>query len=175
VLTTLHLILRPPRPSDARSIARHANDRNVWLGLRDIFPHPYSLRDAKAFIKRHSGEDPACTFVIEFEGEAVGVVGLVPKDDIFRHSAELGYWIGAPFWGKGLATEAVNAVAGYAFDVLAIERLYAFVFDSNPASFRVLEKCGFEREGTMRRGAIKDRRYFNMFIYSKLKNDIWDD
>src|SRR3954452_21963633 len=94
---------------DVASIAEHANNRKVWMNLRDRFPHPYSQRDARAFIKAIRSRDPETAFAIAVDGRAVGGVGFVLHDDVERISAEIGYWLGEPFWGHGIATEALKA------------------------------------------------------------------
>lgn len=171
MLKTERLVLRPPVARDAESITRYANNRKVWLALRDRFPHPYHLAHARQFIASISEEKPALTFGIDLDGEVIGVIGVVPKLDIFRHSAEIGYWLGEPFWGRGLATEAVRAIVDYSFDRLDLTRLFAWVFDTNRSSVRVLEKAGFRAEGTMRRGALKDGQLIDTHLYAKLKGE----
>ena len=102
--------LRPLRLSDAKSIAKYANNRNVWLTLRDIFPHPYTEADAVSFIGLISKTEPLTTFAIELNGEAVGIAGIHKRDDVFAHTAEIGYWLGEPFWHQGIATRTVAAL-----------------------------------------------------------------
>ena len=125
-------LLRPLRPSDAPSLAAHANDRDVWLNLRDAFPHPYALADAVAYVA-HVRRDPRPRrFGIVVDGEAVGTIGLVPGDDIARATAEIGYWLGRPYRGRGIATEAVRAVTRHAHATLGMHRVFAVPFVAIP-------------------------------------------
>lgn len=158
--------LRPLRLSDAKSIAKYANNRNVWLTLRDIFPHPYTEADAVSFIGLISKTEPLTTFAIELNGEAVGIAGIHKRDDVFAHTAEIGYWIGEPFWHQGIATRTVAALKELAFKRHNLYRLYAEVFESNPASTKVLVKNGFELEATLKKGVVKDGKLWDFLIYS---------
>ncbi len=166
--------LRPPRPGDAASLARHANDREIWLNLRDRFPHPYALADAEAYIARvrEAAPDPATAFAIEVDGEVAGGITLMPGHDIERVSAELGYWLGRAHWGRGIVTDAVRAMTGHAFATLGLRRVFAVPFAHNVASQRVLEKAGYVREGTMRRCAIKDGVLLDQQLYAAY-DDRW--
>ncbi len=148
--------LRLPVASDADSLARYANDRNVWLNLRDAFPHPYSLDDARRFIGMVQEQRPPTIFVIDVGGQAVGAIGLTVKEDVERVSAELGYWLGEPFRGRGVTTAAVRAMVAYAFDTFDVTRVFALPYARNAASARVLEKAGFQLEARMRRAVVKD-------------------
>src|SRR5437868_6168209 len=96
--------VRSWRASDAESLARNANNRKIWINLRDLFPHPYTLRDARAYLQMVLPRSPETGFAIDVDGEAIGGVGFVLKPDVERVSAEIGYWLGEPFWGRGIAT-----------------------------------------------------------------------
>jgi RimJ/RimL family protein N-acetyltransferase len=159
-------LLRPLVPGDARALAAHANDREVWLNLRDRFPHPYALADAEAYIESTIARPVQTSFGIVVDGVVGGNISLHPGRDIERISAELGYWLGRPFWGRGIITDAVQAVTRYAFEELKLRRVFAVPFARNVASARVLEKCGFEHEGLMRRSAIKDGRILDQHLYA---------
>ena len=119
------------------------------------FPHPYTLRDAKAFIHSSATVRPHVSFAIVVHAEAVGGIGLSPGSDIERFSAEIGYWLAEPFWGRGIAVEALELVTAYAFDECNLLRLFALPFADNDRSTRVLEKAGFAREGLLRASAVK--------------------
>ena len=149
-------VVRSWRMGDAEAIARHANNRKIWMNLRDAFPHPYSVEDARTFIKSMRGRTPESTFTIAVNGEAAGSVGFVLRSDVERVSAEIGYWLAEPFWGRGIATEALGAMTGYAITTHQLTRVYALPFAWNTASCRVLEKNGYVLEGRLRRSAIKD-------------------
>ena len=167
--------LRPFAPGDAGSIARHANDRDVWLNLRDLFPHPYTPAHAEAYIAHFGPQDPPTAFAIVVggaDGAAVGSVSLRPGHDVERLSAEVGYWLGRAYWGRGIVTDAVRGVTGYALHVLGMHRVFAVPFAPNAASHRVLEKAGYAREGVMRRSAVKDGKVLDQVLYAAC-DDRW--
>jgi [ribosomal protein S5]-alanine N-acetyltransferase len=142
--------LRPIRSGDEASIARQADNPRVWRNLFDRFPHPYTLEDARNWVANCEAAEPQThNFGIEVDGEIVGAAGLLPEGDVHRRSMEIGYWLGEPFWGRGIATEATMAVTEYAFANFDINRLWAGVFGWNPASARVLEKAGYVLEGRL--------------------------
>ena len=162
--------LRPWRPGDEVSLARHADDRRVSGNLKDRFPFPYTAADATAWIEHVVGEgEPARNFAIVVEGVAVGGIGVELGQDVFRRSAEIGYWLGHPFWGRGIASEALRAITDYAFATFDIIRLEAGVFGWNPASARVLEKAGYTLEGRMRQAVVKDDRVGDRLLYGLLR------
>lgn len=160
--------LRPLRREDAPSIATYADNPRIWRNLRDAFPHPYQLRDAEAFIASQSGE-PTLAFAIEVGGEAVGVIGLIRLGDVERGTMEIGYWLGEPFWGRGIATEAVAALSEHAFATFGVERIEAKVFGWNRASARVLEKAGYTFEGRHRRAISKDGLVTDGLMYALVR------
>ena len=159
-------VLRPLVPTDAPALARHANDRDVWLNLRDRFPHPYAVDDALAYIGAVAARPRQTSFGVVVEGDAAGTITLLPGEDIARATAEIGYWIGRSYWGRGIATEAIRAATQYGFDSLALHRIFAVPFVRNPASSRVLEKAGYVREGKMRRSAIKADEILDQWLYA---------
>ncbi len=161
--------LRPWRPGDEESLVRHANSRLIWRNLRDAFPHPYTLADAKHWIRIANSTTPINNFAIVVDGAAAGAIGLVLKDDVFRRSAEIGYWLGEEYWGNGIVTEAVRAVTDYAFATFDLCRVYAGVFEWNPASMRVLEKAGFVLECRMRKSVTKDSETIDELIYVTIR------
>jgi len=109
-LTLERSVVRSWRPADAESLARYANNRKIWINLRDAFPHPYTIHDAREFIRAIRSRTPETTFAIAVGDEPIGSIGFVLHRDVERVSAEIGYWIGEPFWGRGIATEALTAV-----------------------------------------------------------------
>lgn len=160
--------LRPLVFSDATSLAHHANDREVWLNLRDRFPHPYTVADAEQYIASVAAQPVQTSFGIIIEGEAAGSVGLMLGDDIERGSAEIGYWLGRRYWGRGIMSEVVRAVTSYAFTNLGLIRIFAVPFATNSASVRVLEKAGYFCEGRMHRSAIKAGVVLDQFLYARV-------
>jgi len=161
--------LRPFRRDDEPSLVRYADNRNVSRNMRDRFPYPYTAADAREWTDRVSGQSPVANFAIVVDGAVVGGIGLEPGTDVFRRSAEIGYWLGEPFWGRGIATEAVRAVTGYAFATFDVCRLEAGVFEWNPASARVLEKAGYALEGRARLGITKDGRTGDRLLYALVR------
>jgi RimJ/RimL family protein N-acetyltransferase len=165
--------VRPWAAADAAEIARQANDRRVWINLRDAFPHPYRLDDAERFIARATAASPPTVFAIEVDGRPAGGIGYTLHTDVERIGAEVGYWLGAEYWGRGIATAAVRAVSRHAFVTHAeLRRLYALPFSWNPASARVLEKAGYRLEGTLRQSAIKDGKVVDQWIYALLREEL---
>lgn len=159
-------VVRSWRHGDVPALARHANDPEVARNLRDAFPHPYDEGDARAFIGRARGTDPERVFAIDVGGEAVGSIGFVVGQDVARLSAEIGYWLARPMWGRGISTEALVAVTAHAIEAHGLIRLYATPFAWNPASARVLEKAGYVREATLRRSAIKLGQVIDQWLYA---------
>jgi RimJ/RimL family protein N-acetyltransferase len=159
-------VLRPWQTGDEDGLVRHANDRGVWINLRDRFPYPYTHADAEAWIRIATGRTPPTDFAITVDGQPVGGVGLMLQEDIQRCGAEIGYWLGRDFWGRGLATAAVRAVTDHAFRGHGLVRVYATVFAENAASVRVLEKVGYRLEGRLRRAAIKDGVVHDTLMYA---------
>ena len=161
--------VRSHRPDDAPSLAKHGNNRRIWENLRDRFPHPYTEAHASDYIALSMANPDPTSFVIDVDGAAVGGISLHPGSDIERIGAELGYWLGEEYWGRGIATAAIGLVTNYAFSKRGLTRVFAIPFTTNTASCRALEKAGFEREGTMRRSAIKDGRIRDQFLYAKVR------
>ncbi len=164
--------LRPLCPADAETLARLANNKKIWDSVRDHFPHPYTLEDAKDFIERKAEEIPAHSFAIANQNEEFcGVISLIPQEDVYRISAEIGYWIGEPFWGQGIATQAIAQMTRYGFQELHLERIFAAVFDYNKASMRTLEKNGYHKEGVFKQAVIKNGQIHDEHRYAKLRQD----
>jgi len=168
-LTLKQCTIRPWRLDDAESIATHANNRKIWLGVRDLFPHPYTIQDAHEFLQRATTEQPEMKFCVEIEGAAVGGIGVHPGQDVHRHTATVGYWLGEQFWGRGIMTEAVTAVTDFCFDNFPLRRISAEVFSNNPASARVLEKAGFTFEGRLKNHVLKDGKLLDSLLYARIK------
>lgn len=158
--------LRPFREGDQAALVRYANDRRIWITLRDRFPHPYTPADAEAWIREVAGQRPPTQCVIEIEGEAAGGVGITLQDNVHRRSAEIGYWLGEPFWGRGVMSEVLPAFTAYAFATFDLCRIYATVFEGNHASARILEKAGYVLEGRLRKSVTKDGRTIDQLMYA---------
>ena len=159
--------IRPWRLEDAESLAKHANNRKVWLALRDCFPHPYTIADAHKFLQRTIKEEPATHFCIDVATKAIGGIGIRLGSDVHRNTAELGYWLGEKFWGRGIMTEAIAAFKDFCFNNFQLRRLYAEPFANNPASARVLDKTGFVFEGRLKNNVTKDGKLLDSVLYAK--------
>ncbi|MGM0620542.1 MAG: GNAT family N-acetyltransferase [Bacteroidota bacterium] len=162
--------LRPLQPGDAPRLAELANNKNISNNLRDGFPHPYSLSDAEVFIESCKNQDPVQVFAIEYNGEFVGNIGIHPADDVYRKSAEIGYFIGEPYWDKGIATQAVKQMVEYVFSHFDIVRIYTGIFEYNIASQRVLEKCGFKKEAVFEKAVFKNNQLWGEVRYALIKS-----
>jgi ribosomal-protein-alanine N-acetyltransferase len=160
-------IVRPWRLDDAESLARRANNRKIWLAVRDLFPHPYTIQDAREFLQRTISEGSAMKFCIEIDGVAVGGIGVHPGEDVHRHTTTVGYWLGEEFWGRGIMTEAVTVVTDFCFENFPLRRISPEVFANNPASARVLEKAGFTFEGCLKNDVLKDGKLLDSLLYAR--------
>lgn len=165
----LQVHLRPWRQQDASSLAFLANNFRIADNLRDVFPHPYGLDDARRFISMVQDHAPNRILAIEVDGELVGGIGLHPQSDISRMNAELGYWLGEPYWGQGIGTQAVRQMVAHGFATLPIDRIFAIPFGSNRASQRVLEKAGFVLEGRFAGTLVKNGRREDELVYAVRK------
>jgi RimJ/RimL family protein N-acetyltransferase len=157
---------------DAESVVRHANNINVARQLRDRFPHPYTRANASAFLKAATSAPEPSNLAIDVDGEAIGAVGYVPGIDVERFSAEIGYWLGESYWGRGIATEALLLVTTHVFETLNLLRLFALPFADNAGSIRVLEKAGYTREGTLRSSSVKYGQPRDQLLYARV-NTSW--
>lgn len=164
-----HTLIRPWKQEDLPSLVAYANNINIWNNLRNYFPHPYTEEHGKAWLEKVVDAVPLVNFAIDVDGEVVGGIGLILNGDVYIKSAEVGYWIGEPFWGKGVATEAVRQMTEYAFYYFDLVRLYAEVFEHNKSSMRVLEKNGYYLEGVRRKSVFKNEVLMDDYIWVKLR------
>jgi len=160
--------LREWKKSDADDLARIANNRNIWDNLRDQLPHPYSKKDAKHWLKLVKKQQTATTFCIEADGHMAGSIGFTIKDDVYRKTAEIGYFIAEDDWGKGIATEAIRQLVNYIEKNFDLVRIYAEVFEHNKASMKVLEKNGFYLEAIRKKAAIKNDVVLDDYVWVRL-------
>ena len=163
-----NILLRNFKETDVALMTELANNRNISRNVRDAFPYPYTKEDAEKFIQTFINQNPVTVFAIEYQGEYVGNIGLMVGQDVYRKSAEIGYFIGEPYWNKGIVTTAVNLITDYGFKCLDIVRIHTGVFEYNTASQRVLEKCGFEKEGIFKKSICKDNKIWNEIRYAKV-------
>ncbi len=167
-LSSRNIKLRPFRLTDAQRIVELADNEKISRNLRDGFPNPYTLSDAKNFLAKFTNQDPVTFFAIEYNGKHVGNISLLPGQDIYRKSAEIGYFIGEPYWNKGIVSTAVTLITEYGFNHLGLIRIHTGVFEYNIASQRVLEKCGFAKDGIFRKSVFKQNKIWDEVRYSKI-------
>lgn len=161
--------IREWRMSDLASLVRHANNRNIWINLRDRFPHPYLEEHGRKFLEHITTVTPGTVWAIEVDGEAAGGIGIERMTDVERVSAEIGYWLGEPFWNRGVGTEALRLITAEVFRQSDLTRLFALPFADNIGSVRVLEKAGYVREGTLRDSAVKDGQLRDQYLYASYR------
>ncbi|NCA66760.1 MAG: N-acetyltransferase [Clostridia bacterium] len=165
-------MIRSWRIEDAEALALAINNKKIMENLRDGIPYPYTVDDAKDYIRDMlDGEkkNRQYAFAITLDGKAIGSIGIFRKDNIHRYTAELGYYVAEPYWGKGIVTQAVTEICDYVFANTDIMRIFAEPFARNIASCRVLEKAGFILEGTLRKNAVKNGEALDMRLYALVK------
>lgn len=148
-----------------------ANNYNIAKNLRDVFPYPYTIEAAISFLELAANGSLGYVFGIYKDDTFVGCCNLIPQHDVYRINAEIGYWIGEPYWRKGYATEAVKLLVNYAFKELDLLRVYAYIFEYNGASMQVLEKAGFHKEAIIKSSIIKEGKIFDEHLYSIRKDE----
>ena len=164
------IVVRRHATADGPALARHADDRRVADHLRDAFPHPYTVSDAESYILRLEANPAPTSLLITVDGDPCGGIGYVPGTDVERVGAEVGYWLGAEYWGRGIMSHVLSAFSAEVFRRHAeFERLFALPFAGNAASARVLEKAGYVREGTLRRAVIKNGTVLDQHVYALLR------
>lgn len=159
--------LRPWKIEDAGQLTSIANNKKIWLNVRDHFPHPYTVGDALKWVEHTSQQTPLQNMAIVVNGEIAGGIGLTPKEDVHRKSMEIGYFLGEQYWGKGMATIAVSMLLSYIAENFDVVRIYAEVFEHNKSSMRVLEKNGFHLEGISKRSIIKNQVIMDAYVWVK--------
>ena len=160
------IALRKIQIEDRERLVTLANNPKVANNLRDGFPHPYTLEDADQFIENAQAASPTLRFCIEKEDVYVGNIGIHPQDDIYRRNAEIGYFIGEPYWGQGIASQAVKIIVDYGFQQLDYHRIFAGVFSYNLASKKVLENAGFTFEGASIDAVFKHGKLYDELRYA---------
>jgi len=164
----MRVILREWKRSDAATLAKIANNRKIWDNLRDQLPHPYTKKDAKNWLALVKKQKKITTFCIEADGDMAGSIGFTLKEDVYRKTAEIGYFIAEEYWGRGIATEAIRQLIEYIEKNFDLVRIYAEVFEHNKASMKVLEKNGFYLECIRKKAAIKNNVIMNDFVWVRL-------
>jgi len=160
--------LRPWQLSDAQALAALANNKKIWDNVRDRFPHPYTVKDAMQWITLQQTHQPIQNFAVLYNGQLAGSAGLILQEDVARKTIEIGYFIGEPFWSKGIASEAVRLLIDYTLQHFDVVRLYAQVFENNTASMKVLEKNGFYLECSRKKAAFKNNQVLDDYVWVRL-------
>jgi [ribosomal protein S5]-alanine N-acetyltransferase len=168
LLTDENVTLREFTPDDKYRLAELADNPKISINLRDGFPNPYTVADAENFLEKFANQDSALVLAVEYNGEYVGNIGLHKATDVYRKSAEIGYFLGESYWNLGIMTKAVNLICDYGFKAMDIVRIHAGIFSFNPASMRVLEKCGFKREAVFEKAIIKKGKIYDEVRYAKI-------
>ncbi len=161
------------RNGDQERFIPLADDYEVWKNLSDSFSHPYTRANAEAWVALHAGVNPVVDFAVCDASGPIGGIGFQTFTDELRHSAAIGYWLGRPFWGRGVVTSAVMAMTAYGFESLGFLRIYARVYRGNDASTRVLEKAGYKQEGLLRKAILKEGAPTDYYVYAILREE-WE-
>jgi ribosomal-protein-alanine N-acetyltransferase len=158
--------LRPWQTEDLYSLVTLANNPRIAANMANVFPHPYTEEAGRAFIAMAMSKTPPLILAIEVEGKAAGGIGLHPQGDIYCRNAEMGYWLGEPYWGKGIASRAIREMVAYGFRHLDIDRIFARPFGTNKTSQRALEKAGFLLEARLEKTFYKNGEMLDELIYA---------
>lgn len=163
--------IRPWKLEDAPALAKVLNNPRVLENLRDGLPYPYTRKDAENYIRfvRAAEPDRMFAFAVTIDGCVAGSISVSRQENIHSRTGEVGYYLARKYWGKGYMTEAVCQLCDYVFKGSDILRLYAEPFARNIASCRVLEKAGFQLEGTLRCNAVKNGEILDMKLYARIK------
>ena len=163
--------LRSIKDEDHTELVRLANNKKIWQNLRDIFPHPYGDEDGRFFMKLVRQDKKNLRSVIDIDGAFAGMIGAFLQEDVYKHTAELGYWLGEPYWGKGIITKAINLKCKQVFETTEANRIFAAVFSYNIPSIKVLEKNGFKHEGIGKDAIFKDGSFYDEHRYALLRSE----
>jgi len=161
--------MRPWHPDDASSLVKHASNPKVARNLRDDFPYPYTLPDARKWLDMVAENQSDLILALEIKGEAAGGIGIFIGKDVYRYNGEIGYWLSERYWGRGIMTDAVATLVDHAFTHTKCLRLFAAIFESNTPSMRILEKCGFHHEATHKQTVMKEGKLLDEHLFALLK------
>jgi RimJ/RimL family protein N-acetyltransferase len=167
----MKVTIRKWSKGDEKELAKQANNKKIFDNVRDLFPHPYTLEEAKKWIQLNCHIEPPESMAIVVDGKVAGSIGLKKMDDIYRKNFEVGYFLGEAYWGKGITTRALRKFVIHIFKTFDCTRIFAPVFEHNIASQRVLEKVGFKREAFHVKSIFKNNKYHNEMVYALLKED----
>ena len=170
-LERMEIIVRGWKKGDEEELAKQANSRKIFDNVRDLFPHPYTIEEAKKWIRFNSRIHPPANMAIVVDGKVAGGIGMMKMEDIYRKNAEVGYFLGEEYWGKGITTIALRQFVDYIFRTFDLMRISAPVIEYNKASQRVLEKVGFRKEAHHLKSIFKNGKYHDEFVYALLKEE----
>lgn len=162
----MQITLRPWHLDDIDDLVALANNKNIAQFMADVFPHPYTIENGKTFIGFATSNPNSKIFAIIVDNKPIGSIGLHLQTDILRKNAEIGYWLGEDYWGKGIITKAIPQIIDYGFKNMDIVRIFARIFETNKASQKVVEKCGFKLEGKYDKTLYKNGEYLDELIYA---------
>mgnify|MGYP005847253045 FL=1 len=157
---------------DVDALVKYANNYKIFRWVKDNFPHPYTKKDAELWISVSRNTNDGLNYAIANEKELIGGIGVKFKEDVYRFSWELGYWLGEQFWNKGITTEAVKVFTKYLFETYNIRSITANVYEGNKASMKVLNKAGFKLDGVIRKAVFKEKLFKDLYIYSILREEV---
>lgn len=168
-----NITLRPWHLDDLSSLKKYADNEKIAQFMTNKFPYPFTEEKGIAFINFATKDNPIHIFAIDFEGEAIGGIGIHPLEDIFKKNAELGYWLAEPYWGKGIMGIAILKILDFAFQTYDINRVFARPFGNNHSSQKLLEKSNFKLEGRFEQVIYKNGAYQDEWVYA-IKRENWD-
>ena len=168
-------VIRSYESDDQAALMKYADNAAIARQLLDHFPHPYTEEAAREWLRAAKEQAPEVSFAIANSDELIGGIGLLLREDVFRRTAEVGYWLGEPFWGRGIVTRALEVFTRWAFRQFDFARIQARVYETNPASRRVLEKAGFTFEGRLRHAATKHDQLMDLYVYALLADEVEGD
>lgn len=164
--------LRPYKKEYIEEFTRHRNNPNISKNGFDKTPNPYTIEHASDLFNKHINKTPAERFLIFYDNQLCGEIGIWLNEDIHRLNADLGYFVAEPFWNKGIASEAIKIMTAYAFENFNVIRIVAGVFEFNKASMRALEKNGYILECIRKKATIKNSEIIDDYVWVKFKDNI---
>lgn len=170
IITQEDIQLRPLTREDARQVVDYANNKRVSGNVKDSFPYPYTIKDADFFYESTKANPDLIVFSIHYKGKPVGNIGVEREGDVYRYRAEIGMFIGEPFWNKGIGSKVIPLFCKYLFEHTDLVRIYATIFAFNTASIKMIEKCGFEFEGIAKKAVFKSGKFWDEYRYALIKD-----
>ena len=164
-----NFVLRKWTLDDSKLLAENANNIKIWNNVTDAFPYPYTEQDAIDYISSVMNEEKQLNFAIAINNNIIGGIGIVPRNDVYRVTAEIGYWLAEQYWGMGIMQKAVKEVTNHIFNNFEIIKIFAGVYEYNTQSMKVLDKAGFIKEAILKKGAVKNNKIVDLHYYSLFK------